>query len=541
MGFPYCLVVFRGSSYSCVPWLSDGPLEGPCVPLACWACCGLQASGLAWFLLCLPHLFVWCSALEGLSHSEVVSIAWDPHPQEPLRECSGLRACSSWQPSWSTLELRGKRGLDSGAESIVEISCLGRDTEVVEVFSSQRGPDSPLSHCLSLRWFRSHVVVLGVGPQLGQAMVLRAFVCFYGSSISLFHGGEAGARLTISSNPSGSSDLWVAVQTSGSLAEVWEVGSLQLVSELGSIEIGVRLPCKIRVRAAVGCNCCCVACMASVVAWCVHAVMVRLALDSLEVAFLVWRTVAGKSRCGAPGRLRRIWVCVPLWLREPACGVAFIGTKLLSVEPIEVSLPCWLFPCCWGVYCVGCVCGLLSVHCCALCSAWSALLLGLSRYSVCRVASLVERCNTCLWLLSGWCWLVVSSGEVLPESFSVGSGGSESFSQDCSVLVSAVVVLPQGLSGFSQNYALVVLVEVLPGPACVVSAVLLAAVFSLMVRVVWSFGLCILVKVLPRIALCRFWRRFFLGVLCVRFGPPLCCPCGSKCAIWLGCVLVRFS
>ncbi|MQM14673.1 hypothetical protein Taro_047609 [Colocasia esculenta] len=32
-------------------------------------------------------------------------------------------------------------------------------------------------------------------------------------------------------------------------------------------------------------------------------------------------------------------------------------------------------------------------------------------------------------------------------------------------------------------------------------AVLFAAVFSLMVRVVWSFGLCILVKVLPRIAL----------------------------------------
>ncbi|MQM19023.1 hypothetical protein Taro_052022, partial [Colocasia esculenta] len=54
-------------------------------------------------------------------------------------------------------------------------------------------------------------------------------------------------------------------------------------------------------------------------------------------------------------------------------------------------------------------------------------------------------------------------------------------------------------------------------------------------------GLCILVKVLPRIALCYFWWRFFPGVLCVCFGPPLCCPCGSKCAIWLGCILVRFS
>ncbi|MQM02289.1 hypothetical protein Taro_035055 [Colocasia esculenta] len=86
-----------------------------------------------------------------------------------------------------------------------------------------------------------------------------------------------------------------------------------------------------------------------------------------------------------------------------------------------------------------------SVRCCALCSTWSALLLGLRRCSVCRVASLVERCDTCLWLLSAWCWLVVSSGEVLPESFSVGSGRSEGFSQDYSVLVSAVAVLPQGL------------------------------------------------------------------------------------------------
>ncbi|MQL83928.1 hypothetical protein Taro_016423 [Colocasia esculenta] len=54
----------------------------------------------------------------------------------------------------------------------------------------------------------------------------------------------------------------------------------------------------------------------------------------------------------------------------------------------------------------------------------SASLLELSRCSVCRVASLVEGYDTCLWLLSALCWLVVSSDEVLPESFSVGSGGS---------------------------------------------------------------------------------------------------------------------
>ncbi|MQL71812.1 hypothetical protein Taro_004121 [Colocasia esculenta] len=51
----------------------------------------------------------------------------------------------------------------------------------------------------------------------------------------------------------------------------------------------------------------------------------------------------------------------------------------------------------------------------------------------------------------------------------------------------------------------------------------------------------VLVKVLPRIALCRLWRRFFPEVLCVHFGPLLCCPCDSKCAVWLGYVLVRDS
>ncbi|MQM23056.1 hypothetical protein Taro_056117, partial [Colocasia esculenta] len=147
------------------------------------SCCACPAcSPGAWYLRACP--------VQRLS----------PFPGTPilgilLREFSGLRVCSSWQPSWRTLERRGKRGLDSGAESFVELSCLGRDAEIVEVFSSRRGPDSPLSHYLSLRWFRSHTVVLGVGPQLGQAAVLRAFVCFCGGSASLFRGGEAGARL----------------------------------------------------------------------------------------------------------------------------------------------------------------------------------------------------------------------------------------------------------------------------------------------------------------------------------------------------------
>ncbi|MQL77739.1 hypothetical protein Taro_010157, partial [Colocasia esculenta] len=42
-----------------------------------------------------------------------------------------------------------------------------------------------------------------------------------------------------------------------------------------------------------------------------------------------------------------------------------------------------------------------------------------------RVAPLVEHCDTWLWLLPTLCWLVVNSGEVFREFFSVGSGGGE--------------------------------------------------------------------------------------------------------------------
>ncbi|MQL80937.1 hypothetical protein Taro_013390 [Colocasia esculenta] len=76
------------------------------------------------------------------------------------------------------------------------------------------------------------------------------------------------------------------------------------------------------------------------------------------------------------------------------------------------------------------------------------------------------------------------------------------------------------LEGFSQSGALVVLVEVLPGPACVASAVLLTAVSFLMVRVVWVVHsgegssqdrpLSLLVEVLPRSALCLFWATVVL-------------------------------
>ncbi|MQL80814.1 hypothetical protein Taro_013266 [Colocasia esculenta] len=343
------------------------------------------------------------SALEGLSRSELVFVAWDPCPCEPLRERSGLRACSSWQPIGQTLELRGKRGLDNGTESFVELSCLGlgrrgrlefflaqtrqslvslpRSTLVPEPRREVRQAGARLASracglrvpLLAASGGGLVVVVVTTLPHDVSKPVLLVV------SASVFTRFRSGVVLLMGPRPCGGLRqpfLW------------WDVILTCLLHGLD----GCAERCFRCVPDSVGfCGsrgsflfseflllwpvrdcCCCVACVVSVVARCVRAMVAQLAVDSLVVVFPVWRTLAGKSRRGAPGHLRRISVRV---------------------------------------------------------------------YSVCRVASLIECCDTCLWLLSAWCWLVVSSGEVLPKSFSVGSGGSE----DCFVLVYVVVVLPQGL------------------------------------------------------------------------------------------------
>ncbi|MQM23321.1 hypothetical protein Taro_056386 [Colocasia esculenta] len=207
----------------------------------------------------------------------------------------------------------------------------------------------------------------------------------------------------------------------------------------------------------------------------------------------------------------------------------------------KVPRRCWLSPCCWGVCCHCCVFGL--VYLCAVVRC--ARDIELSRCLACCVALLVERCDTCLWLSSAWCWLVVDSSEVLLEFFSVGSDGRLFRARFCYCrapqslrcvfgwLVHSGGFFPErclsGSGGGSPKTGL----RCFCSPAC--CSVLSNGPCCLVV------GLCILVKVLPRIALCRFWWRFFPGVLRVCFGPLLCCPCGSKCAVRLGCVLVRVS
>ncbi|MQM10598.1 hypothetical protein Taro_043489 [Colocasia esculenta] len=195
----------------------------------------------------------------------------------------------------------------------------------------------------------------------------------------------------LNSNPSGFLNPWVATRPSGSLARVREVGSLQWYqSPRGSSVSSMRvLLLLLGARAT------------SMVVWFAHA----------AVGFIV-------VLCIRAGVSRR--------LREATCGVAFTSAGSWSVEPVKGVLallavplllgcmPCWL-----------CVWSLMFAHRCAQCSAQSASLLELSKCSMCRVTSLVEYYDTCLWLLSALCWLFVNSGEVLLKFFIVGSGGSE--------------------------------------------------------------------------------------------------------------------
>ncbi|MQM10973.1 hypothetical protein Taro_043873, partial [Colocasia esculenta] len=87
-------------------------------------------------------------------------------------------------PTGRTLKLRGKQGLDSGAESFVELSCLGRDTKVIEaVLFPARTRQSLVSLPLS---------ALVPEPRSGVRREAAAWlgcgvacvVCFCGGSIS---------------------------------------------------------------------------------------------------------------------------------------------------------------------------------------------------------------------------------------------------------------------------------------------------------------------------------------------------------------------
>ncbi|MQL69157.1 hypothetical protein Taro_001453 [Colocasia esculenta] len=207
-------------------------------------------------------------------------------------------------------------------------------------------------------------------------------------------------------------------------------------------------------------------------------------------------SLAARS-CGCVAKAERAYV----WCGLHRCRVVVCGAGRRC--PCLVGCPLVV-----GVCTVLVVC-LASRACASLCTVLYtvSVFARAKQILVCRVAPLVERCYTCLWLLSALCWLVVNSGELLPEFFSVGSCGSKVFPEQC--LGGSGGGSPRTcLRYFCSSARCSVFSD---GPCC------------------WPFRLCVLVK------------RFFPGVLSVHFRLPLCCPCGLKCVVWLGYVLVRFS
>ncbi|MQM15635.1 hypothetical protein Taro_048582, partial [Colocasia esculenta] len=161
-----------------------------------------------------------------------------------------------------------------------------------------------------------------------------------------------------------------------------------------------------------------------------------------------------------------------------------LGCVLVGCPLLVGVCPCWMSPCCWGVCCWLCVWPCVPVRRWALCSAQSTSFARAKKMLVCRVAPLVERCDTCLWLLPALCWLVANFGELLPEFFSVGSGG------ELFVVVLVRVPLPLELLLCSLK-----------------SATVLPPWFE--VSVVWLVAIAL--------------------------------PSRLRCITWLPCVLVRFS
>ncbi|MQM10003.1 hypothetical protein Taro_042894 [Colocasia esculenta] len=189
--------------------------------------------------------------------------------------------------------------------------------------------------------------------------------------------------------------------------------------------------------------------------------------------------------------LAHLSMCASRRLREPACGVAFTDAGLLPMELVE-GVPALLA----APLLLGCVLWLLCVWPCV--PVRCARDAELSRTVLCTflvAVALPSRLRCIAWLS---CVL-----EKFPRTVCCCPG--EGFSQDCSSLVSAVVVPPQSLR-------------------CVVGWVVRSGEGSSQDR-----PLSLLVEVLPRGALCLFRATVVLPLSFVLR------------AVWLGYVLVRFS
>ncbi|MQL82046.1 hypothetical protein Taro_014514 [Colocasia esculenta] len=229
-------------------------------------------------------MFARCLALEGLSRSEVVSIAWDPHPREPVE---GVL----W--AMSVLELAAELA-DSGAEGKMR-------------------PVSPSSHYLALHWFRSRVGRLEVGARMasrGSGWCVLLLAASGGGLVAVVvttfpHDSLLGCQSVVALACVASRPRSVSGVRGGSAcgpSTLWRSEVVMLVV----CSFPIWFVCVLQVD----CSCCYVACVASVVARCVHAMVAQLAMDSLAVVFPMWRTVAGKSRRSVLGSLRHLSVVV---------------------------------------------------------------------------------------------------------------------------------------------------------------------------------------------------------------------------------------
>ncbi|MQL85082.1 hypothetical protein Taro_017599 [Colocasia esculenta] len=172
------------------------------------------------------------------------------------------------------------------------------------------------------------------------------------------------------SNPSGSSDSWVAVRPSGSLAGVREVGSLQWYQSSGVVSFQARSECELQESVAVVAWCACFErggwfARAAVVF--VVGLRIRVGLWSAELvegvlALLAVPLLWGESLLDVPlllgcvlvGCPLIIGVCVVLAVCLALCACAPLGAVLCSVDVIARAKQMLCVPCCTVGASLGC-------------------------------------------------------------------------------------------------------------------------------------------------------------------------------------------
>ncbi|MQL69160.1 hypothetical protein Taro_001475 [Colocasia esculenta] len=422
---------------------------GPCLVCRRWPTdlLGVFPEGVP----CVPVLL----GLSRLQASRVVSVVVAP----PVLGSPGawhLRACPVQRLSpFSGTPILGSPLRES---SLVWVC----DAEGFEVLSWRR-PDSPLSHCLSLHWFRSHVVVLGVRPQLGQATVLCVLCVSVADLSRPCVGAEAGARLAsrvcrlrvpLLATSGGGLVIVVVTAFSSQGFQVFLVAraSTAVIARLCLVSVGV--------IARDGTGVC-----GSPTWWRVHG----------PEWFCLWALDLVEESCVCHDLGWWSWCCdvlfrclvVPCYRLTPPLLPSARGSSSQELGVGRVAeaavAPCVVnsseSECCCSCYCAACVVSVFArrVRAVAARLALDSLvvvflvwrrLVSQSRCFVCRVALLVECCYTYLWLLSAWRWLVVGSGEAEVHrlvALCSGGGFPELF---VVVLSGALVVLVKVLLGW---------------------------------------------------------------------------------------------